>query len=159
MPTSEARIQANRQNAGRSTGPKTVEGKERSRQNAWKHGMAGQGIVQPLDESAEVEQRNQALQAELAPKSAIGSILVRQIATLSIRMERGAKQEFASVANRVRHAAEEFDAQRIETAETLMKTIGDDPRTKVRQLRRLPEGIALMVESWRKLRATLRNGT
>ena len=45
MPASEARINANRQNSLKSTGPKTSEGKERSRQNGLKHGMTGQGVV------------------------------------------------------------------------------------------------------------------
>src|SRR3954453_22835931 len=36
---------ANRRNARLSTGPKTEEGKSRSRENALKHGMAGAGGV------------------------------------------------------------------------------------------------------------------
>jgi hypothetical protein len=155
MPASEARVIANRQNALRSTGPKTVEGKERSRQNSLKHGMTGQGVVLAPEDSAEVERRNATLKAELSPRSAIGEILVRQLATLSVRMERGATQEFASVAARVRHAAEEFVSERIETAEALMKGIGDEPRLKVRLLKRMPEGVALLVEAWQRLRADL----
>jgi hypothetical protein len=38
--TSQARIEANRKNARRSTGPKTAAGKARSRANALKHGLA-----------------------------------------------------------------------------------------------------------------------
>jgi hypothetical protein len=38
--TSEARIAANRRNAALSTGPKTPQGKARSRQNSWKHGLS-----------------------------------------------------------------------------------------------------------------------
>ena len=45
MPVSEARIAANRANAARSTGPKTAEGKEKSRANALKHGLTGSGVV------------------------------------------------------------------------------------------------------------------
>ena len=38
--TSEKQIAANRQNAKQSTGPKTKSGKNRSRQNALRHGLA-----------------------------------------------------------------------------------------------------------------------
>lgn len=38
--TSEARCQANRRNATKSTGPRTSEGKTRSRRNALTHGLA-----------------------------------------------------------------------------------------------------------------------
>jgi hypothetical protein len=38
--TSERQIEANRQNAKRSTGPKTATGKARSRRNAFRHGLS-----------------------------------------------------------------------------------------------------------------------
>ena len=155
MPTSEARIQANRTNSLRSSGPKTVEGKERSRRNGLKHGMTGRGVVVPEADAAEVERRDSALRAEMDPKSAIGAILIRQMATLSVRMERGAVQEMASTASRVLHAAEAFDEERIEQAAQLMARIGEDPKGCVRRLRKSPEGVDLLVEGWRKLRAAL----
>ena len=40
--SSERQIEANRRNAQKSTGPRTVEGKERSRFNALTHGMTAQ---------------------------------------------------------------------------------------------------------------------
>jgi hypothetical protein len=155
MPASEARILANRANAARSTGPKTPEGKEQSRRNGLKHGMTGQGIVITEVDEAEVERRDAALRAELAPKSVIGAILVGQMATLSIRMERGAKQEFATVASRVRNAADDFDEARLAKAGELLNAIGDDPRGNLRKLLKSPEGVDLMIEAWQDLRADL----
>jgi hypothetical protein len=45
MPTSQARIDANRRNAKRSTGARTPEGRRRSSQNALKHGLRSRAIV------------------------------------------------------------------------------------------------------------------
>ena len=155
MATSEARLLANRQNSARSTGPTSTSGKERSRRNGLKHGMTGSGVVIPEEDAAEVERRNDALRKELAPKSVIGAILVQQLATLSVRMERGVRQEFAAVAARVRHAADDFDEARLERAERLFEAIGDDPRGNVRRLRKMPEGVDLLLRAWRELRADL----
>ena len=47
-----AKIEANRRNAKRSTGPKTVSGKVASSKNAMRHGLLSREIVLP-DESAE----------------------------------------------------------------------------------------------------------
>ncbi len=155
MPTSQARIDANRRNSLKSCGPKTPEGKECSRRNGLKHGMTGRGIVLSVDDAAEVERRNAALTAEMAPKSTMGAILILQMATLSVRMEQGARREFASVAERVRHAATDYDVEQIERAEQLMAAIGDDPRGSLRRLKRFPAGVDLLLDSWRALRADL----
>jgi hypothetical protein len=156
MATTEARVIANRSNAQKSTGPKSIEGKERSRANGLKHGLTGSGVVLVVDDVLESERRRLALEAELAPRTESGLILVGQMATLSVRMERAARQEFASVAARVRHAAEEFDEARIDRAEALFDEIALDPRRKVRQLRRMSEGIDLLVEAWHEIRANYR---
>ena len=44
-PASAARVAANRRNAQLSTGPRTAEGKARSRRNALKHGLTTHGGV------------------------------------------------------------------------------------------------------------------
>ncbi len=151
MPTSEARVRANQQNSLKSTGPKTAEGKAVSRANGLKHGLTGSGVVMPDEDRNQVDQRHAALQAELAPKSCLGAIMVQQMAALSVRMERAVKQEAKAIANRVRHAAEEFDEARIEAAEQLLEAIADDPRRSVRKLRKSPEGIDLMIRAWEDL--------
>jgi hypothetical protein len=65
--TSPAKIRANRRNAVGSTGPKTADGKARSRRNAHKHGLSV-----PLDtDDPEVDELVQVL-AE--PKCSIGEV-------------------------------------------------------------------------------------
>jgi hypothetical protein len=51
-PVSSARAEASRRNGAKSRGPKTLEGKARSAQNALKHGLRAQKYVVPPDENA-----------------------------------------------------------------------------------------------------------
>ena len=110
MQTSEARIQANRQNAQSSTGPKTTEGKERSRQNSLKHGLTGAGIVLSETDAAEVNRRTAAFAEELCAVGEVAQALVRFAALHSVRAERGADQQTAALTLRVRQVEADFVA-------------------------------------------------
>ena len=65
--TSPARIIANQKNAQRSTGPKTVAGKERSRLNGLKHGLRSSEIVLPTENIVEFESHLQAWMDDWKP--------------------------------------------------------------------------------------------
>jgi hypothetical protein len=108
MTASAARIAANQANSLKSTGPNTPEGKERSRQNALKHGLTGAGVVLPNEDAAEVERRLAAYQDELKPSGEVGRALVLRAAVCSVRMERCVEQEAAALSDRVRRAEAEF---------------------------------------------------
>jgi hypothetical protein len=110
MPASEARINANPLSSARSTGPRTEEGKARSRGNALKHGLTDEGIVLPDEDAAEVERRLAAFQDELQPEGEVGRTLVRRAALLSVRMDRCVEQETAALSERVLRARSEFVA-------------------------------------------------
>jgi hypothetical protein len=152
---SPARIAANRANALKSKGPTSIAGKERSRRNGLKHGLTGQGIVVADQDAAEVDRRAATIMAELDPQSTVGRALVGQLATLSVRMERAARQEEAALAGRVRRATEAFDHDRLDRVEDLFDAIADDPRRHVLQLIRMPEGIDRLVEAWDELKDIL----
>ena len=110
MPASEAQIAANRANSLRSCGPRTAEGKSRSRGNALKHGLTGEGVVLPNEDAAEVERRLAAFEDELNPSGEVGRSLVRRAALMSVRMDRCVSQETAALSERVRQADAEFVA-------------------------------------------------
>ncbi len=109
MTCSPARLEANRRNARHSTGPRTDEGKARSRGNAVKHGMTGEGIALPTEDAAAVEARFAALEGEMRPSGELARFLVRRVALLTVRIERAALQETAALAERVREAVDQLD--------------------------------------------------
>src|SRR5260221_4763460 len=108
MPASEAQISANRRNARLSTGPKTPEGKERSRRNALKHGLTGEGVALPDEDVAVVMGRFQDLQEELQPSGTSSRVLLRRFASMSVRLERCERLDTAVYSKRGRHADHEF---------------------------------------------------
>ena len=143
--SSEAKIAANRLNAQKSTGPKTTRGKERSRANAVKHGLTGEGVALPTEDAAEVEHRFMALQDELAPQTVLGVFLAHKMALMTVRCQRAARQETAALALKVRHAADDFDEARAAEADHLIAWIMTEPRTYHRKLKATPEGTDLLI--------------
>jgi hypothetical protein len=65
----EKQIAANRQNAKCSTGPRTDQGKRRSRRNALRHGLMAQTVVDVLEDSAAYKTLQRAIYADYRPRS------------------------------------------------------------------------------------------
>ena len=84
-------IEANRRNAAKSTGPKTEEGKQTSKANAWKHGLAAKNMLySPMrheDHNAFLEMRND-LMKSWQPAGLKEEQLVDMIASAYNRMQR-----------------------------------------------------------------------
>jgi len=158
MPVSEARKIAARINGSRSRGPVTEAGKAISRRNSTRHGMAGAGVVVPLDDSAEVQRRSIAMQAEMAPRTEMGRFLVGRLAELTVRVERCSKQERAATKRLSDHAEAAYDEARLAEVDHLMSYIANEPATHVRRLCAMPEGVDRMIAAFLELRDELEYG-
>ena len=153
MAATPAQRAANRLNARKSTGPKTVEGKETARRNALKHGLTGGGVVIPGEDEGEVAIREAAFREQLVDEGdALGGALVRQMAIASIRVERAFRHETALAAERMRKAADVFDDERLTRAQEILGEIAIDPVTIRRRLLVAPEGVDALVDRLRALR-------
>ena len=91
MTCSPARLAANRANARISTGPRTPEGKERSRANALKHGLCATVVV--AEDLELVQQQSSQWYYSLKPQNEYHSWLVDKIAIQSLRIDRCERQE------------------------------------------------------------------
>jgi hypothetical protein len=104
--TTDKQIEANRRNAQLSTGPKTPEGKSRSRLNAFKHGMNATGFVIPSGQAQENLEEFQgllaALRHDLQPQGTLQELLVESIAIQQWRLRRIYRAELAGVAQGIR---------------------------------------------------------
>src|SRR6476659_5322484 len=82
------RFQANRRNALRSTGPKTEEGKQRSRANAVRHGLTAETIVASLEDAEDYKAFEAVVISDYCAETAVARELVLRLASLLWRLRR-----------------------------------------------------------------------
>ena len=95
---SVAQIQANRLNAQKSTGPRTVAGKERASQNALRHGLLAREAVIQGEDPEEFEVYREGMLQDLAPAGAVEAMLAERVVSLSWRLRRAERLQNAAFA-------------------------------------------------------------
>ena len=93
--TSRKQIEANRNNAKQSTGPRTNAGKQRSSQNALKHGLLAKQTVIPGEDPADFDALLAGYEDTFQPTNPVEDALVRQIADAEWRLRRVSRLEAA----------------------------------------------------------------
>ncbi len=89
----KAQIKANRENAEKSTGPKTAEGKAAVAQNALKHGLFGKIAVINGEDQGQFDFYRDTFLAELSPVGAMECILAERIVSVSWRVRRAERMQ------------------------------------------------------------------
>lgn len=108
---SDRQVLANRINARRSTGPKSLQGKMRSRRNALKHGLTARSVVNAFEDDAEFNDFVKHIGAAYRPTSPVHQELICRLATLlwvrdgigitGVKPSHGWRHRFKSVARDV----------------------------------------------------------
>jgi hypothetical protein len=94
---SDAQILANQENAKKSTGPKTVEGKQRSSMNAMTHGIFAQIPILPGEDRELLNAIADGINQTYKPRDAMEVILVERITVASFRQIRLREAEAAHI--------------------------------------------------------------
>jgi len=94
--STQEQINANRQNAQKSTGPRTDEGKAAVSQNAVKHGLFAESVIKGENE-ADYEVFHGKMLAELAPVGVVESVLADRIASLWWRLKRAERMQSQAI--------------------------------------------------------------
>ena len=84
--TSVRKAAANRQNALKSTGPKTPDGKAAVRLNALRHGLLSEEILLPGEDEEALRELAEGLRSELQPVGELEGLLVDRITSLLWRL-------------------------------------------------------------------------
>ena len=86
--TSDKQTRANRENALKSTGPKTTEGKAAVRLNAVKHGLLSRETLLPGEDEEALRELGEHLRDELQPVGELENLLVDRIVSAYWRLRR-----------------------------------------------------------------------
>src|SRR3954468_3931138 len=86
--TSFKQIQANRLNTLKSTGPRTEEGKQQSRQNALRHGLTAETVITALENAADYQAFEASIALDHQPRSTTERELVSRLASVLWRLRR-----------------------------------------------------------------------
>jgi hypothetical protein len=105
--TSDRRIEANRRNAAKSTGPRTAAGKAVVARNATRHGVLSTRLLVHDEKRADLLALAERLRAELRPVGELEEQLVERMVACLWRLRRVAHAEAALINN---HHNEQFPA-------------------------------------------------
>ena len=127
---SEAQLQANRNNAKHSTGPRTEAGKSRSRLNATRHGLTGQFFVLTEEDRAAFETFEAGLMTSLKPEGPEETQLAISIAQDHWRINRSRAIEMNTLGLGHHENSENLDADspEVEAAIAQAQTFRRDPQ-------------------------------
>ena len=120
----DKQLEANRQNAQLSTGPRTGEGKRRSSMNATRHGLTGQVSAMTEEDRIAHDAFSAAMLKDLAPEGPLETQLAQRVATDSWRLNRmSAIEDNIFALGSCEHAAEvDCEHPEIHAAFTAAKT-------------------------------------
>ena len=149
MTVSAAKIEANRKNAAKSTGPKTASGKRRSRANALKHGLCATTLV-PEDLKL-VRERADEWYFAIKPRNSYQAWMVNEVSIASLRIDRSERMERRLRDREMLKAELTWDDDRDKEAEALGSKLGRRPSEVVEQLRGTPQGCDWLMRRWSEL--------
>src|SRR4051794_41172457 len=89
----DKQLEANRRNSIKSTGPRTLEGADASKLNAFRHGLRAVQVVVPGENLEDWEAHLEAILEDLSPHGAMEFALAEQVALKLWRLGRVVRYE------------------------------------------------------------------
>jgi hypothetical protein len=122
--TSLKHIEANRRNALKSTGPKTMEGKQQSRCNALRHGLTAETVIAILENSEDYQAFEAVVISDYNAETAVERELVLRLASVLWRLRRAIGMETAIFDSVTEDSRQLFEAKP-------EKTLNFDPKNAI----------------------------
>ncbi len=153
--SSKQRSAINRQNASKSSGPKTDAGKAQSRKNALKHGLRADTLALPNEDPTVVAARNESWNDYYKPQSPAAQHLVNQCIQATLLADRCNAFHHAALSKQIREVQMLRDRQEREDLEALTELLETDPARAIRHLTRMGVGLRYLIERWESLSQSL----
>ena len=145
---SQARLDANRRNAKKSTGPRSEEGKRRSSMNAVKHGITARFAVLPDEDPALFERRMYEWVNNFRPQSDEEQFFAIHAVTCSWQLERAQRAQSARLCFRAQTALDRKQHREAKEAMKLgLRLFRKPSRARTNRSQEQPEAQEHQVES------------
>ncbi len=155
--TTNRRAEANRRNAQKSTGPKTAEGKARSRRNALRHGLAAEVLVPEADRgavAAAVAEWNH----EVWPENVAERAVIRRMAVADVRLQRCEQATEQNLESTARSAVDRWRLRKQNAARKRACALKTDPLNTLLDLEDSAFGCEWLIRRWSALDRVLEQG-
>jgi hypothetical protein len=152
--STERQIESNRRNSKLSTGPKSPEGKAKSRVNALKHGLAADTLV--IDSlQADFAERKALWAADIKPDSPEACFALEAVVACTFRIEECRRSINARIDNDTTRACLVWDSDRDASVAVVASKLPKQPEVVSRRLQSSKHGIELMLRTWNLLGESL----
>ena len=152
---SDRKLAANRANAQKSTGPKTVEGKARVRNNAIRHGLRAEQVVLPWEDKAAYEEMRLTWIDEWKPPTDARRLLVELATAQAWVVRRGLVQQRDRLSDLGNDAVEEYDRRTGARMDKGVELLAVAPPRAIKILAAHPTGVAILIGHWSRLQDAL----
>src|SRR3954453_21967737 len=145
-PAKRARI--NRNNARKSTGPRTDAGKKSASLNSCKHGLCARSIALPAEDAALLEEKLRSWVEHYQPATPGECELIEMAVSASVQRDRSRRYLTAALSEQVLAPEKRWDEAREDEVLALVKLLDKEPAAAVARLRRTGHGCRWLLGRW-----------
>src|SRR3954466_2634264 len=145
------RARINRNNARKSTGPRTEAGKKLASLNSYKHGLCMRSIALPVEDAALLQEKLAWWVEHYRPDTPGECELIEMAVTASVQRDRSRRYLTAALTEQVLNAERRWDEAREDEVLTLVKLLNTEPGAAVARLRRTGHGCRWLIARCRGL--------
>ncbi len=151
MLTPEERAAINRENAQKSTGPKTEEGKNKSRRNSMIHGLTATVLTLVSEDPEVIDAEATGWFEAMEPEGLEEETLVGMVAHDAIKLKHAALAETAILNDQISSAISNWDKARENAFLKAKEGFRKNPAKALVELKRNGLGLAWLIDQWKIL--------